>query len=67
MLKKIAQYKREVVGLATLAAINAHAAVPAAVTTAIDDAKADAGTVAGLVLAVVFALLAFAYMRRQAK
>ncbi|HJW26498.1 MAG TPA: major capsid protein [Rhodocyclaceae bacterium] len=52
-------------GLALLAG-KAMAAVPADVTTAMGEAKTDATTVATTVLGIVFALLAFAYMRRQA-
>lgn len=52
---------------ALLLANQAFAAVPADVTTAIADAKSDAVTVATGVLGIVFALLAFTYMRRQAK
>lgn len=52
---------------ALLLANQAFAAVPADVTASITEAKSDALTVAGAVLGIVFALLAFTYMRRQAK
>lgn len=52
--------------LGTLAT-GAHAAVPAAVTDAITGAGTDAGVIAAAVLVVVVGLLAFKYMRGQAK
>ncbi len=63
MLKKISAF----VASCGLAATNAFAAVPEAVTTAITEAGTDAKTVAGAVLVVVVGLLAFRYMRREAK
>jgi len=55
-------------GAALMAYVSqAMAAVPVAVTDAITDAGADAGTIAGAVLVVVVGLLAFKYMRQQAK
>lgn len=63
MLKKISAF----VASCGLAATNAFAAVPTEVTTAITEAGTDAKTVAGAVLVVVVGLLAFRYMRREAK
>ena len=46
---------------------NASAEVPATVTSAITAAGTDAATVAAAVLVVVVSLLAFHFMRREAK
>lgn len=55
-------------GLALAAYVqNALAAVPVVVTDAITGAGTDAGVIAGAVLVVVVGLLAFKYMRSQAK
>ncbi len=59
--------KKKLAALFALVGSQAHAAVPAAVTTAVTDAGADAATVAGAVLVAVVGLLAFKFMRQQAK
>lgn len=64
MLKKVAQWKREVAGVAALAAGSAFAAVPTEVTTALSDAKTDGVTVATAILVAVVAIYAFKLMRK---
>lgn len=55
-------------GLALAAYVqNALAAVPVAVTDAITGAGTDAGVIGAAVLVVVVGLLAYKYMRGQAK
>lgn len=55
-------------GLALAAYVqNALAAVPTTVTDAITSAGADAGVIGAAVLVVVVGLLAYKYMRSQAK
>lgn len=50
--------------MATVAAGNAMAAVPAEVSTALGDAKTDGVTVASAVLVAIVAIFAFKLMRR---
>ena len=52
---------------AGLVSVQAYAAVPVAVSTAITDAGADAATVAGAAFVAILGLLAFRWMRREAK
>lgn len=59
--------KKIIGGVAALVPFSAFAAVPTEVSTAITSAGADAVTVASAVLIVVVGLLAFRYMRREAK
>lgn len=61
MLKKIAGV------VVSLAPLSSFAAVPAGVETAITGAGTDAGVIGAAVLVVVIGLLAFKYMRGQAK
>lgn len=64
MIKKVAQWKREVVGAAALSAASAFAAVPAEVTAATADMKADALTVGAAFVVAVIALKALHLMKR---
>lgn len=60
--------KLGLVGTAAVAYVeNAMAAVPAAVTSALEGAGTDAVAVATVVLVAVVGLVAFHWMRREAK
>jgi len=58
---------RKILAVAALSPFSAFAAVPASVTDAITAAGTDAGVIGAAVLVVVVGLLAYKYMRGQAK
>ncbi len=66
-MRKFKQVAKYVAGTAAVISGSAMAAVPAAVTTAVTGAGEDAATVAGAVLVALCALMAFHWMRREAK
>lgn len=64
MFKKIAQYKKEIAGASTLAAVQAHAALPAGASTAMTDAATDAAALGLLAFLIVVAIAGWKYLKR---